>query len=126
LDLKDFSRDCIPQKILDGVLVLLLAEPSSSQRVSFLCLHREVNQMPAINQTGEDQRQYERLMTSLEASQGKLDLLIAVCDDRNLQAEIIQQYEQELREQGVQPFQVFLTLPDLKVRGFLVQRVHLS
>ncbi|KYC36290.1 hypothetical protein WA1_41950 [Scytonema hofmannii PCC 7110] len=32
----------------------------------------------------ENQRNYQKLMVALEASQGILNLLIAVCDDRNL------------------------------------------
>ncbi|MGI0485117.1 hypothetical protein ACN4EK_06745, partial [Pantanalinema rosaneae CENA516] len=67
---------------------------------------------------------YNRLMVALEASQGKLDLLIAVCNDRNLQAEMIQQYEQELREQGVQPFRVFVQWQDPSLRLALERLVE--
>jgi tetratricopeptide (TPR) repeat protein len=39
---------------------------------------------------------YEELVTVIEASQGELAILIAVCDDRLLRAQIIQRYETEL------------------------------
>jgi tetratricopeptide (TPR) repeat protein len=48
----------------------------------------------------ENKRNYLKLLVSLEASQGILNLLIAVCDDRNLQARLIQEYEDELKKEG--------------------------
>jgi tetratricopeptide (TPR) repeat protein len=61
-----------------------------------------------LDQETETQRQYDRLIVALEASQGKLDLLIAVCEDRNLQAQIIDQYEQALRQQQIPCWRVFI------------------
>ena len=48
----------------------------------------------------ENKRNYRKLIVSLEASQGILNLLIAVCDDRNLRERLIQQYENELKAEG--------------------------
>ena len=49
----------------------------------------------------DDERNYQRLVTALEASQGILNLLIAVCDDEASQRQVTERYEAELREQGV-------------------------
>lgn len=38
----------------------------------------------------------DRLLVSIEASEGVFSLLIAVCDDRTTRERIIQRYEQEL------------------------------
>jgi tetratricopeptide (TPR) repeat protein len=48
------------------------------------------------SQTG-NKLAYEELVTVIEASQGTLALLIAVCDDLKLRDSIIQQYEQDLK-----------------------------
>lgn len=47
----------------------------------------------------ENQRNYLKLIVALEASQGILNLLIAVCDDSNVRENIIRQYETELEEE---------------------------
>ncbi|RMF68759.1 MAG: tetratricopeptide repeat protein [Cyanobacteria bacterium J069] len=77
--------------------------------------------MPTLDPIAEDQRQYERLIVSLELSQGKLDLLIAVCDDRNLQEQIIQQYIQELQQQGIEHYRVLIRRSDPSLRHALEQ-----
>ncbi len=64
----------------------------------------------------EEAYQYNRLLVALEASQGKLDLLIAVCEDRNLQAQIIERYEQELGQQGIRCLRVWVQAQDPSLR----------
>jgi tetratricopeptide (TPR) repeat protein len=54
----------------------------------------------------ENKRNYRKLIVSLEASQGILNLLIAVCDDRNLRERLIQQYENELKAEGFISYRV--------------------
>jgi tetratricopeptide (TPR) repeat protein len=44
----------------------------------------------------KNQHHYDLLVVSIEASEGSLSPLIAVCDDRVLREQIIQRYEQEL------------------------------
>ena len=66
--------------------------------------------------TQENQRNYDRLIVALEASLGKLDLLMAVCDDRNLQASLIQRYEAELKQQGVEHYRVLVRRQEPSLR----------
>jgi hypothetical protein len=44
----------------------------------------------------ENQRAYDGLIVMIEAIQGKMGIIIAICDDPELQTEIINRYEQEL------------------------------
>lgn len=44
----------------------------------------------------DDQRNYEDLVISLTANPGKMNLLLAVCDDENFRQEVIDRYEKEL------------------------------
>ena len=55
-----------------------------------------------------NRREFHSLVVSIEASVNKLDLLIAICDDRNLQDALITTYEAELKEQGITPFRIRL------------------
>ncbi|MEL7357226.1 MAG: tetratricopeptide repeat protein [Cyanobacteria bacterium J06560_6] len=57
-----------------------------------------------------------RLILTVEANSQSLELLIAVCDDRNLQAKVIEQYEAELREKGIAPFRVRLNPKEPSMR----------
>ncbi|MEO1402261.1 MAG: hypothetical protein AAFV72_13600, partial [Cyanobacteria bacterium J06635_1] len=52
-----------------------------------------------------NQRELRKLILSIKASTGQLSLLLAICDERNLQAELIDAYETELRQQGITPYQ---------------------
>ncbi|NJK28184.1 MAG: hypothetical protein HC925_06370 [Coleofasciculaceae cyanobacterium SM2_3_26] len=72
----------------------------------------------------ENQYNYNRLMVALETSQGKLDLLIAVCNDRNLQADIIARYEAELQQQDTLPLRVFVSWQDPSLRLTLERLVE--
>jgi tetratricopeptide (TPR) repeat protein len=72
----------------------------------------------------ENQRNYQKLVVALEASQGILNLLIAVCDDRNLRANLIQQYETELKEQEFLTYRVRVRWQDPSLRYALAQMVQ--
>lgn len=80
--------------------------------------------MQAVDSETENQRNYERLMVALETSQGNLDLLIAVCDDANLQAALTQQYISELQEQEIPHYRVFVQRRDPSLRYALEQLVQ--
>ncbi|MGV0028045.1 tetratricopeptide repeat protein [Phormidesmis priestleyi] len=69
--------------------------------------------------TIDDQHSYDRLMVAIESSLGKLDLLIAVCDDRTLQAQISDRYEQELDEQQLTHCRVRLRRQEPSLQGVL-------
>ena len=49
----------------------------------------------------ENQYHLRRLLRSIEASYGGLNLLISICDNPNYRDEIVQAYEQELKTKGV-------------------------
>ena len=51
---------------------------------------------------------YDRLMTVIETSQGRLGILIAVVDERRLREQIIQSYEQEARQAQIEPYRIEL------------------
>ncbi len=72
----------------------------------------------------ENQRNYQKLMVTLEASQGILNLLIAVCDDRNLREILIQQYETELKEQDFLIYRVRVRSQDPSLRYALARLVE--
>jgi hypothetical protein len=80
--------------------------------------------MQAVEWELEDQHSYDRLMVALEASQGKLDLLIAVCDDSNLQETVIQTYIAELQQQDIAHYRVFVQRRDPSLRYTLQQLVQ--
>lgn len=51
-----------------------------------------------INENETNQDSYDDLIVSIEAAENTLNLLICVCDQDNLRAEIIAKYEEELGE----------------------------
>jgi tetratricopeptide (TPR) repeat protein len=71
----------------------------------------------------EDQDNYDRLIVALEASLGKLVLLLLVCDDRNLRATIIDRYERKLQAGGTQTFRFLLNCQDPSLRDGLAALV---
>ncbi len=71
----------------------------------------------------ENQRNYQKLIVALEASQGILNLLIAVCDDRNLREILINQYETELTEQDFLTYRIRVRTQDPSLRYALAQLV---
>ena len=64
----------------------------------------------------QNHRNLRRLVLSMEASFGKLNLLVAICDNPQYRSTLIQNYETELRGKGVQCLQakVDRSLPSLK------------
>jgi tetratricopeptide (TPR) repeat protein len=73
--------------------------------------------------TTADQYNYDQLMVALEASLGKLALLILVCDDRNLRAAIMDRYEKELQTSDTQTFRFTLNRQDPSLRAGLAALV---
>ncbi|WP_299414445.1 tetratricopeptide repeat protein [Acaryochloris sp. IP29b_bin.148] len=67
-------------------------------------------------------------MVSIRANANHLDLFLAVCDDRDLQEVLIQQYEITLNRQGVNTYQTVLNPRDPSLRSTLdvLVKDHLS
>ncbi|MGH8002554.1 MAG: hypothetical protein ACREPR_24765 [Brasilonema sp.] len=80
--------------------------------------------MTTVDVKAENQRNYLKLIVALEASQGILNLLIAVCDDRNLRETLIKQYETELRQQDFLTYRVRVRNQDPSLRYALAQLVE--
>ncbi len=80
--------------------------------------------MSTIDVKAENQRNYRKLIVVLEASQGILNLLIAVSDDRNLREMFIRQYETELRQQDFLTYRVRVRNQDPSLRYALAQLVE--
>ncbi|WP_055074959.1 tetratricopeptide repeat protein, partial [Pseudanabaena sp. 'Roaring Creek'] len=59
----------------------------------------------------ENAKVYDRLVVSLEAGLGTLQVLLAVCDNSAMRQEIIRRYEDELGAQGVRGYRLALN-PD--------------
>ena len=62
-----------------------------------------------LNEKNEDV--YDRLVVSLEAGLGTLQILIAVCDNSALKQEVIRRYEAELEAEGGRVYRLALN-PD--------------
>ncbi|BAZ63531.1 hypothetical protein NIES4105_92570 [Calothrix sp. NIES-4105] len=77
--------------------------------------------MPIEDVKAENQRNYLKLIVALEASQGILNLLIAVCDDSNLRETIIRQYETELQQQNFLSYRIQVRWQDPSLRYALAQ-----
>ncbi|MEH2230363.1 MAG: tetratricopeptide repeat protein, partial [Nostoc sp.] len=80
--------------------------------------------MSTDNTKAENQRNYQKLIVALEASQGILNLLIAVCDDRNLREKLIQQYETELRQQDFFTYRIRVRNQDPSLRYAVAQLIE--
>ncbi|MEO1353865.1 MAG: tetratricopeptide repeat protein, partial [Cyanobacteria bacterium J06635_15] len=68
-----------------------------------------------------NQREFRKLVLSIEASAQRLGLLLAICDDRNLQATLIDAYEAELKNRGITPFRTRLDLKQPSLRATLAK-----
>ncbi|MEO0489712.1 MAG: tetratricopeptide repeat protein, partial [Cyanobacteria bacterium J06659_2] len=68
-----------------------------------------------------NQREFRKLVLSIEASAQRLGLLLAICDDRNLQATLIDTYEAELKDRGITPFRARLDLKQPSLRATLAK-----
>lgn len=71
----------------------------------------------------QNEQTYEDLLVSIEASDGKLSLLIAVCDDSQLREQIIDRYETELMPQ-FRPYRVVLARGEPSLRMAIAQTVE--
>ena len=60
----------------------------------------------------ENANVYDRLVVSLEAGLGTLQILLAVCDNSAMRQEIIHRYEQELGAEGVRVYRLALNLDE--------------
>ncbi len=70
-----------------------------------------------------NRRALRRLIVTAEANSQSLELLIAVCDDRNLQAAMIEECETALREKGIAPFRVRLNPKQPSMRASIEELV---
>ncbi|NEP20136.1 MAG: tetratricopeptide repeat protein, partial [Leptolyngbya sp. SIO4C1] len=66
-----------------------------------------------------NQREFRKLVLSIKANARRLDLLLAICDDRNLQDRLITAYEAELNAQGIIPFRARLDPKQPSLRATL-------
>ncbi|MGP1373663.1 MAG: tetratricopeptide repeat protein, partial [Almyronema sp.] len=71
-----------------------------------------------------NQREFRKLVLSIKANPQQLDLLLAICDDRNLQDTLISAYETELHAQGITPFRTRLNLQQPSLHAALVALVE--
>ncbi len=64
--------------------------------------------MPPADLSPLNEREYRKLLLSLTLNAQRLDLLIAITDDRNLQEQILNAYEADLKAQGIAPLRARL------------------
>jgi hypothetical protein len=76
----------------------------------------------ALNQL--NQRELRKLILSIQANANRLDLFLAICDDRNLQEKLIQQYEAELNQQGFATYRTRLELKQPSLKATLAALVE--
>ncbi len=77
----------------------------------------------ATDLAADNQRNYQKLLVSIEASEGMLNLLIAVCDDLDLQQQLIQRYETELQPE-IRPYRLKLNFEEPSLRQAIIQQVE--
>ena len=75
------------------------------------------------NSTDLNEDNYDDLIVSIEASVGKLSLLIAVCDDVNFRNQIIDRYETELKSE-TRPYRVTLDRKEPSLRAVIAQLIQ--
>ncbi|MGC1393533.1 MAG: tetratricopeptide repeat protein [Coleofasciculaceae cyanobacterium] len=73
--------------------------------------------------TDQNADSYDDLLVSIEASEGMLSLLIAVCDDGNFREQIIQKYETELQPE-IRSYRVTLARGEPSLRAAIAQLVQ--
>ncbi|NEO97585.1 MAG: tetratricopeptide repeat protein [Symploca sp. SIO2E9] len=71
----------------------------------------------------KNQKAYEDLLVSIEASEDILSLLIAVCDDNDCRLGVIQQYETDVQPQ-IRPYRVALTPTQPSLRAAIAELVE--
>ena len=67
----------------------------------------EINDQKKLNRDS-----YDGLIVSVEAGQGDLNLLLAVCDDKNYRDRLTQDYETELKKMGIRPYRLTINPQD--------------
>jgi tetratricopeptide (TPR) repeat protein len=76
----------------------------------------------SINLGEDNQKVYDNLIVAVEASDGVLSLLLAVCDEPQLQDQIIQRYSAELQPK-IRPYQVLLYRKEPSLREAIAEVV---
>ncbi|WP_218080811.1 tetratricopeptide repeat-containing protein [Anthocerotibacter panamensis] len=71
-----------------------------------------------------NEKNYDDLIVSIEAAQGRLNLLIAVCDDSRLRDEMINRYERELEPQGIHSYRITFEREEPSLRYAIAQLVE--
>ena len=64
------------------------------------------------NNNNKNENNYDRLIVSLEAGLGTLQILLAVCDNTALRQQTMRQYEDELEAQGVRVYRLSINLQE--------------
>jgi len=67
----------------------------------------EINDQEKLNRDS-----YDGLIVSVEAGQGDLNLLLAVCDDKNYRDRLTQDYEKEFKKMGIRPYRLSINPQD--------------
>jgi len=84
----------------------------------------ETNEQINQNWDAQNEEALRKLILTVEANSQSLELLIAVCDDRNLQARMIERYEATLREKEIEPFRVRLNPKEPSMRRSIAELVE--
>ncbi len=79
--------------------------------------------MPPADLSPLNDREYRKLLLSLTLNAQRLDLLIAISDDRNLQDQLITAYEADLKAQGIAPLRARLDPERPSLRATLEELV---
>ncbi|GAB4379194.1 MAG: hypothetical protein Kow00121_32830 [Elainellaceae cyanobacterium] len=77
--------------------------------------------MTQVEQNSLNQRELRKLILSIRANANRLDLFLAICDDRNLQEALIQHYEAELSQQGFATYRTRLAVKQPSLKAALEQ-----
>jgi len=80
--------------------------------------------MPPTDLETTNRRELRKLELSIEAQPQSLGLLLAICDDRNLQAQLIEQYEAELQAAGIATYRTRLSHQRPSLKAALMELVE--
>jgi hypothetical protein len=72
----------------------------------------------------DNHRNLRRLVLSIQASIGKLNLLIAICDNRYYRQQVVQDYETELKAKGISCYQVSLSNEQVSLKQALEDLIN--
>ena len=73
--------------------------------------------------SNENQEALDDLLTAIEANGNRLGIFIAACDDRRLQAEIVEQYEQALTAEGFRHYRLTLPKEEPSLKRLVAEQV---